>query len=62
MLSLANELEQNYNLDIKTKKILTYNIEIKNIVKNNIIKNNFTNLEEIYNSIDDIFKIAEKTK
>ena len=62
ILSLANDLEQNYNLNIKTKKILTYNIEIKNIVKSNIIKNNFKNLEEIYNSIDNIFKIAEKTK
>ena len=62
ILSLANDLEQNYNLNIKTKKILTYNIEIKNIIKSNIIKNNFKNLEEIYNSIDNIFKIAEKTK
>ena len=62
VLSLANSLEQDYNLNLKTEKILTYSVQIKNIVKNNIIKNNFKNLEEIYNSIDDIFKIAEKTK
>jgi hypothetical protein len=61
ILSLANDLEQNYNLNIKTKKILSCNNQIKNMI-NNILKNNFKNLEEIYNSIDNIFKIAEKTK
>jgi len=61
VLSLANDLEQNYNLNLKTKKMLSLNIEIKNII-NNIIKNNFKDLEIIHKNIENIFDLINGIK
>jgi len=61
LLSLANDLEQNYNLNLKTKKMLSLNVKIKNII-NNIMKNNFEDLEIIHKNIENIFNLINGIK